>query len=538
MIFRRKKKIIEQLLKSFGKLKDDSFNFDFIERYFKKKDASKEFQVISDKTCNDLDFKELFKYLDRTNSKIGQQYLYHKLRTIPSKSDENIRNEKLIDLFTKNSDFRISVQKQLKRLNNYDVYFITTLFQYPHLKPPKWFFIIRILAFTSLLSLILIPLNLKLLFLLFGIFLVNTGIHFWNKRNLYQYIGSIPQLVRLLKVARLLFKYDNLKTIKPNLNISLDVTDKIKNRMSLFKMEAKLESAIESFIMGFFELFKIVFLLEPLLLFGILKQLDTKREEVENIFKFVGEIDCLISIASLRKGLPNYCNPTIINAKKSLFVGNAYHPLIFNCIENNIEINKKSILLTGSNMSGKTSFIRTIGINVITGLTINTCFANQFSMPRMRVFSAIRISDDLLNDKSYYFEEVITIKEMIDKSEDEKSNLFLLDEIFKGTNTIERISAGKAVLSFLAKGNNLVFVSTHDIELADILNDAFDFYHFSETVDKKTVDFDYKLKSGKLKTRNAIKILQINKYPEKIINESIEISNELDKIIVANNVLK
>jgi len=189
-------------------------------------------------------------------------------------------------------------------------------------------------------------------------------------------------------------------------------------------------------------------------------------------------------------------------------------------------------------MSGKTSFIRTIGINVITGLTINTCFANQFSMPRMRVFSAIRISDDLLNDKSYYFEEVITIKEMIDKSEDEKSNLFLLDEIFKGTNTIERISAGKAVLSFLAKGNNLVFVSTHDIELADILNDAFDFYHFSETVDKKTVDFDYKLKSGKLKTRNAIKILQINKYPEKIINESIEISNELDKIIVANNVLK
>jgi len=152
----------------------------------------------------------------------------------------------------------------------------------------------------------------------------------------------------------------------------------------------------------------------------------------------------------------------------------------------------------------------------------------------MRVFSAIRISDDLMNDKSYYFEEVITIKEMIDKTEDEKLNLFLLDEIYKGTNTIERISAGKAVLSSLAKGNNMVFVSTHDIELADLLCDEFDLYHFSEKVDKRTVDFDYKIKNGKLKTRNAIKILQINNYPEKIINEAIEMSKELDKITLAN----
>lgn len=526
MIFNRKNKTSERLQKSFGEIKNDSFNFDLIEKYFRKKDASKAYHVLSDKTCNDLDFNELFKYLDRTNSKIGQQYLYHKLRTIPSETDDNIRNEKLIDFFSENPDFRISVQKQLKRLNNYDVFFLTTLFQYPHLKPPKWFFIIRILAFTSLLTLILIPINLKLIFLLFGIFLVNTGIHFWNKRNLYQYIGSIPQLLRLLKVARELFKYDNLKAINPNLLKSLDATDNIKNRMSLFKMEAKLEGAIESFLMGIFELFKIVFLL--VFLFGVLKQLDTKREEVESIFKFVGEIDSLISIVSLRKGLVNYCNPAIVDKSKSLICKDLHHPLIFNCIENSISINNKSVLLTGSNMSGKTSFIKAIGINVITGLTINTCFAKQFSMPRMRVSSAIRISDDLLNDKSYYFEEVITIKQMIDKSEDEKPNLFLLDEIFKGTNTIERISAGKAVLSSLAKNNNIVFVSTHDIELADLLNDEYELYHFSEKVDNKTVAFDYKLKDGMLKNRNAIRILQINNYPEGIIKEAMELSMKLD----------
>ena len=185
-------------------------------------------------------------------------------------------------------------------------------------------------------------------------------------------------------------------------------------------------------------------------------------------------------------------------------------------------------------MSGKTSFIRTIGINTITGQTINTCFADEFSLSKMNIFSAIRISDDLMNDKSYYFEEVLTIKSMIDNSANGKTNLFLLDEIFKGTNTIERISAGKAVLSAISKENNIVFVSTHDIELADLLKNEYELYHFSEIVDHKSVDFDYKLKEGKLKDRNAIRILQINDYPEELIQEAIEISKELDRLSAIN----
>jgi DNA mismatch repair ATPase MutS len=142
-----------------------------------------------------------------------------------------------------------------------------------------------------------------------------------------------------------------------------------------------------------------------------------------------------------------------------------------------------------------------------------------------------------MNDKSYYFEEVLTIKEMIEKSQMPESNLFLLDEIFKGTNTIERISAGKAVLSYLNSGNNIVFVSTHDIELTEMLKDSYELYHFSEKVDNKTVDFDFKLKNGKLKNRNAIRILEINDYPEEIISEAIEISKELDKIFVVNKLV-
>ena len=534
MFGNRKKKIKEKLLSEFGNLKPDSFDFEYIESYFRKKDHSAAFQTLSDKTCNDLDFQELFIFVDRTNSKVGQQYLYSKLRNIPADSTKNIRNERLLDEFTNNADFRVSVQSQLSKLNDRDVYHIAGLFQDEILQPPKWYSIVPMLSFASVLSFILAFFNPVFFLVILVLSVINIVIHFWNKKNLFNYFSSIPQLSKLNGVAQELYKCQILKDINPDLMRSAGVINKVSSRMSFFNLEVEMQSDQRILFWAILELVKIVFLIEPLFLFGTLKRIDTKRKEIEDVFLFVGEIDAVISIASLRKGLSNYCIPKIIDGPKTLSTQEVYHPLIENCIKNNLNVNQKSILLTGSNMSGKTSFIRTIAINVITGLTINTCFAESFSLPVMRVFSAIRISDDLMNDRSYYFEEVIIIKEMIEKSKDGNLNLFLLDEIFKGTNTVERISAGKAVLSSLNADNNIVFVSTHDIELADLLKNEYDLYHFSELVDHKTVAFDYKLKEGKLKNRNAIRILQINDYPENIIKEAIEISEELDKISVAN----
>ena len=536
MIFTRKKKDIERLKFSFGELKDDNFNFEHIERYFKNKDNSDSFHVLNDKTCNDLDFKDLFMFVDRTCSKVGQQYLYNILRSVPSDSKHIDSNEKIINELTNKFDFRVKTQRLLEKLKKDDVYYLSSLFQEEHLKPPKWFFIIRLLSFTSLLSLILIAFNPFSFFIFISVFIVNLVIHYWNKRNLYPYLASIPQLLRLNNVASQLQKEKTFKELSPDLTDSIKIIDQVRNKMSFFQLEARMQGDFETLVWSILELFKIAFLLEPLILFGVLKQLNTKRAEIEEVFCFVGQIDSLISIANLRTGLESYCLP-IINDKEILVSSsNIYHPLVKDCVTNSLDVISKSILLTGSNMSGKTTFIRTIGLNLIAGLTLNTCFAESISFPRIRVFSAIRISDDLLNDRSYYFEEVLTIKEMIDKSENIKPNLFLLDEIFKGTNTIERISAGKAVLSSLSKNNNIVFVSTHDIELTDMLTDDYDLYHFSEFVDDKNVDFDYKIKKGKLKNRNAIKILQINDYPDNVIKEAIEISKKLDKITVANKV--
>lgn len=522
-----KKKQLERLRKSFGELKADTFSFDLIERYFRKKDNDDAFQVISDKTCNDLDFEELFMLIDRTNSKIGQQYLYNTLRVIPSDDTNTERNEQFIDTIAKDEDFRLYLQKQLDKLNHNDAYYLASLFQNEHIKRPSWYWVIPTLSVTNLVLLIasfILP-QLMLIFLL--IIIINMVIHYWNKRNLYQYIVSIPQLLRLNEVAGNLFRNERLKPFNAKLQKSLDVLKDLNIKMSFFKFEANMGNEFAYAIWIFLELIKTVFLLEPILLFNVLKKLDVKRKEIENVFQFIGQIDALLSVASLRKGLKSYCIPEITN-NRIMKVEEIYHPLIMDCISNGLNVKDKSILLTGSNMSGKTTFIRSIGINALTALTINTCFAASFSLPRLKIHSAIRISDDLMNDKSYYFEEVLIIKEMINAGGGGHINLFLLDEIFKGTNTIERISAGKAVLSELASGDNIVFVSTHDIELADLLDEEYELYHFCEKVDSKTVDFDYKLKRGMLTNRNAIKILQINAYPDHVIGEALELAEKLN----------
>ena len=535
MRINRKKKYIEHLLNSFGKQKEETFNFELIERYFRNKNNSDSFQVISDKTCNDIDFYELFEFVDRTSSKVGQQFLYNKLRTIPFDNDID---ESLIKELSNNHNLRTDIQQRLKKFNNTDSYYITSLFQDDYIKPPKWFIVVRLLSVLSLLFLVLTIIRPQLFLISLALFIVNLTIHYWNKKNVYQYLESIPQLLKLANTTHYFYKNENLKSINPDILSSIHSINKVRYRMCFFNLESNMQGDLSSFFWGILELVKIFFILEPQMLFSVLKQLDTKRKEIENVYVFLGKIDLLISIASLRKGLNYFCIPQINKIENGFLTTDIFHPLIENCISNTIRIKDKSILLTGSNMSGKTSFIRTIGINVLTGLTLNTCFAGSISFPRMKIFSAIRISDDLVNDRSYYFEEVLTVKNMIDNSRSRNPNLFLLDEIYKGTNTIERISAGKAVLSYLAKNNNIVLVSTHDIELTDLLEDEYELYHFSEIVNDKTIDFDYKLKEGKLKNRNAIKILEINNYPKEIIKEAIEISKRIDKITINSNIYK
>jgi hypothetical protein len=522
----KKKRIKETIRKQTENVKTEAFDFEQIRNYQNKKDKSNAFQILSDRTCNDLDFDEFFMFADRTVSKVGQQFFYDLLRTIPRDSNSTKEKEKIIKTLEENNDLRLNIQVELARLGKDEAFYISSLFQDEHICIPKWFMAVPLLSVISLFSVVLTVFNHAWFLLFLPVFLLNMGIHYWNKNNLFQYVSAIPQLLRMNDVAKKLSKFDFLKKRSEECRESIKIINRIGYKMSFFRLEAKLESETGIIFWGLLELIKTLLLLEPLLLFSVIKQFEVRRRNIHKIFDFVGSVDSLISISLLRKSLPAYCIPYVKEEESQLAGIDIYHPLIPKCTSNSLRLNNKSVLLTGSNMSGKTTFIRTVGLNVIAGLTINTCFAKEFMLSRVRLFSAIRISDDLLNDKSYYFEELQTIKHMIEEARLQQSSLFLLDEIFKGTNTIERISAGKAVLSELSGNGNMVFVSTHDIELAGLLEDEYDLFHFSETIDDDNLVFDYKLKKGSLKKGNAIRMLQIIGYPDSIIREALDIANK------------
>ncbi|WP_221391542.1 MutS-related protein [Dyadobacter sp. NIV53] len=356
---------------------------------------------------------------------------------------------------------------------------------------------------------------------------VNFGIHYWNKMNVYQYGSSIPQLLRLNQAAKKIITFQSLKDLDPGIGEAIDSIDSLGMQMSLFKLEVKLQSEIGQAVEYLVELVKALFLIEPLVLYNVLNELDLKRAQMQQVYQFVGEIDAAMSIQFLREYLPYFCFPSITPDKKQITAMEVCHPLIFQSVPNSINLEEKSALLTGSNMSGKTTFIRTMGINAITAQTINTCFANSFTMPVLKIHTAIRISDDLLNDKSYYFEEVLAIKYLLEESGSGFGNLFLLDELFKGTNTVERIASGKAVLSYLNKGNNITFVATHDLELAEFLKDGYSVFHFTEVVMDGEIVFDYRIKPGNLRNTNAIRILELNGYPTEVVEEAARLAREI-----------
>ena len=274
------------------------------------------------------------------------------------------------------------------------------------------------------------------------------------------------------------------------------------------------------------ELLKAAFNVEVILFHRFIGSIIARRNAIHGLFRFIGETDAAISVARLRGETPT-CRPEFTDGKY-LRAEEVVHPLIGNCVPNTLELDGTGLLLTGSNMSGKTTFIRTLVLNALLAETLDICFAEAYTAPYMKIYSSIRISDDIAEGTSYYLQEVLTVKRFIDASQEPAPCLFALDELFKGTNTTERIAAGKAVLAHLNRGPHLVLVSTHDVELAELLRkDGYELHHFREEVIGRKLVFDYRLHTGPLTTRNAIRILEMYDYPRDLIAEAYEVQEKL-----------
>ncbi|MBP1641145.1 MAG: mismatch repair protein MutS domain protein [Bacteroidetes bacterium] len=499
-------------------------DIDSVSRYFYNEEPTTGSNRISDKVWSDLDGDDLFVFADHTHSCPGKQLLYQSLRTLDKKNFIT-ENEELIRYFD-NNNWQMPIEKELTCLSHHDAYELASLFQQTQEVPSKTmqqlYRVCQLLPF-ALAALFLISNQTITLLLLLTAVILNVVLHYKHKYRLWRYLHAFPQFLTLLKVAFRLYKDSDLSRLSPDLGRHIQALKPLKRELQLFQLDTKLDSDAAIIVYVLIEILRIFFLLEPNALTKATNLLNSRQEDVEAVFLFVGKVDVLCSMATLRKDLPYYCRPE--SAEPKIIETKAiYHPLIPDCISNDFSNGHKSVILTGSNMSGKTAFIRTIAINMLTAQTLNLCFAKTFRAQPMPLFSSIHINDDLMNAKSYYLQEVLTVKEMIDASENGYPVLFLLDELFKGTNTTERIAAGKAILSALNSGNNIVLMATHDLELAELLHDEFDLYHFSEQIEQKELTFDYKLKSGIMTHRNAIRILELYGYPVSTVHEAYEIA--------------
>ncbi len=251
----------------------------------------------------------------------------------------------------------------------------------------------------------------------------------------------------------------------------------------------------------------------------MLKHLRKHIEDVDALIGTVGFLETSIAIGIFRTSLKEgYCLPEFGDEGR-LTMEAGYHPLISGPVKNGIDA-ERGVLLTGSNASGKSTFLKTAAVNAVFAQTIHTCTADRFRTAFWQVYSSMALRDDLGAGESYYMVEIKALKRILDAAGKGTKVLCFVDEVLRGTNTVERIAASTQILKSLRGSEILCFAATHDIELTRLLEEEYDNYHFSEVVRDGDVMFDYKLQSGSATTRNAIRLLELMGYAPEIIERA------------------
>ena len=223
-------------------------------------------------------------------------------------------------------------------------------------------------------------------------------------------------------------------------------------------------------------------------------------------------------MASYKDGLDFYSQPTLNDNKTKFYLrtGEIYHPLLENPVSYSFELENMGALVTGSNASGKSTFLRAIGINCIFAQSFYFVHGKKYEGSYFKLLTSIGTTDNIVKGDSYFMSEAKSLKRIIDGLSDEYPVLCILDEIFRGTNTAERISAALEVLNYIMEKESCVIAATHDLELTGLVDDRFKNYHFKETIEDRDIIFDYILRDGPCTTRNAIAILEYLGYPKDI----------------------
>lgn len=247
--------------------------------------------------------------------------------------------------------------------------------------------------------------------------------------------------------------------------------------------------------------------------------LNQLRHRLPEWLATIGIIDAASALARFAYLNPDYAWPsretTASQSIPGLTAKGLGHPLIPHNrrVSNDLELRGEGhmVLITGSNMSGKSTFLRTVGINLCLAQAGGPVCAGTFSWNWLRLSCCIRVTDALDEGLSYFYAEVKRLKVILNGVQDSNPIpvLFLIDEIYRGTNNRERLAGSRAYIQALQASRGLGLLSTHDLELAGLAdtNGHLRNAHFQETVREGSLHFDYRLRPGPCPTTNALRIM-------------------------------
>lgn len=511
-----KERLIIRLKEQWGGIPDEEYTSEKMEYLKAFYNSIKDDRLdVDDITWNDLDMDDIFMLMNNTQSSIGEEYLYALLHKPCFSKEELEERNRLMKYFSSQADKRVKLQTKL-----YEIGKVTRISIYEYINRlgeqdaksnlPHYF-----MAFGLILSVALIFVMPALGGILTVIFLANNIFQYYSRKaKIEKYLIIFAYICRLLDGVREIYKLDitEIKKYTEILKRDYDIFKKFRSGSALLAAKQPTGSLADAVL----DYLRMLFHIDLIKYNSMLHFFKGHRDVLNRMFINIGYLDSMTAAASFRKYIQKYCEPVLEKTKKpNITVTDLYHPLLEKPVMNSIS-ESRSVLITGSNASGKSTFIKTLAINAILSQTIYTSTSSSYKASYFIIYSSMALRDNIFSRESYYIVEIKSLKRILDRIGDDIPILCFIDEVLRGTNTLERVAASSRILSYLSRKNTLVFAATHDIELTHILEEEYSNYHFQERIEADQIIFDYKLFQGKAVSKNAIKLLDMLKFPKEI----------------------
>jgi len=462
----------------------------------------------------------LHQLINRSATQAGNQKLGEWLNAPAEKETVLLRQNAVKEIAAK-QDWKVDMQARLLFANSKDAIQLNSLFAYLRLpltiSGEAWLKVYIRIAPWLLTAAIIGSIYFSLItFIAIAIGLFNLAV-LNSKSDIMLKSGSIAD-----KIGKVLANYAVvLKVIEAEQwqsERSLELSRKLNNGQTTKSIE-ELSKLINK--LGYNLIMIVNFILNIFFLWS-LKQViaienwkRSNKQDIETAFDVIAEFEALISLSSLAINYPNWVFPQIADSEGyTVSAKNIAHPLIIkNSISNNYELNNafKVDIITGSNMAGKSTFLRTIGINTVLALAGAPVCADEMAVSVITIVSYMRIKDSLNESTSTFKAELDRLQMLLAAVENESKVFFLIDEMLRGTNSVDKYLGSKAVIEQLIAKKGVGMVATHDLQIAELEKKYPDYvrnFYFDIQVVNGEMLFDYKMKHGECKTFNASLLLK------------------------------